>query len=192
MRKTLVRGLLVAAVAAGSSPLMAQPWGHGPCPMAEQAMEEGAEGDTEKLDPMPCPHGYPGRGYAGGQQAPMGYGPMHMGRPGGMGMGPGARSGGPEAMMEQRLEMVAERLEISEEQQEGWNSFAETMMAQVEQVYPGAGDRSGPPTLEDRIERMKGKAEAMTAMAEALESLVGILNEDQKAMFERFGMMMGR
>lgn len=139
-------------------------------------------------DPMGYGQGSP-MGYGPG--GPMGHRPMRMQRPE-MGMAPGERTGGPAAMMEQRLAHLEQMLEISEEQQEAWNRFKEAMSGQVANMNPGFAERSGPPTLDTRIAQMKQKAGAMGAMADALEAVVKVLDEDQKAIFERFGMSMGR
>jgi Spy/CpxP family protein refolding chaperone len=131
--------------------------------------------------------------------AAQGPGGGHMRRPGGEGFGPGGGPGGP------RVEMIAERLGLSDEQKAQWTAIHEKARESGQPLIKAAGEakeafdtalqaeNADAATVGQAALAMKsahGKVEAH--QKEMLESVKAILTPEQLAKFEEMGNRMRR
>lgn len=127
--------------------------------------------------------------------AALAYGP-------GWGNGPGAMGGGcagqgraammqadPAARIDNRLAFLKSELKITSEQEQAWQSFAETVKAQ------GAGmprmgrnmttSGTAPEQIDQRIAFMQLRLERMRTVSKAMQDLYGALTPEQQAVADR-------
>lgn len=135
-------------------------------------------------------HGrYDGCGY--------GQGPMSMqqdgyGERGRHGFGRGMK-GDPAARMEQRLDMVKYKLRITEAQEPAWQAFEQSLKQKMtnrmerRQAVRDAGGM----TVAERVKQMRGGAEQMNEMADAIEQFYTSLTPEQQQIADKMRPMGG-
>jgi hypothetical protein len=119
------------------------------------------------------------------------YGPPGAMPPGGA-PAPGANRGyGPPSAgeVEQNLADFHRRLALRPEQESAWQGFASAVRQQTRQMQSMQGSMlRPPPTAPERLTQMarfmQQRASGMTAVARALTTLYGVLDEDQRSIVE--------
>ncbi|MCB1857967.1 MAG: Spy/CpxP family protein refolding chaperone [Gammaproteobacteria bacterium] len=105
--------------------------------------------------------------------------------------GKGMMGGVPGSMMEQRMDYLKQRLQITSDQEPAWEAFRQTMNAKTELMAERFQQRGMQLPVTERTNRMRQHAEQMSAMADAVDTFYAALTPEQQKLADSM-MPMGR
>jgi hypothetical protein len=93
---------------------------------------------------------------------------------------------GMEKMMEEKLDYMKYKLQITDKQEPAWQEFTQMLESKFTNMRDRIGNRGGQKTVPEKVKLMREGAKQMTQMADAIEKLYGTLTPEQQKIADEF------